>query len=431
MKRLNFKPLIFAAIALFSFSACNDDNESTKSKISPDECKSRMDRIGQTVIGKINAFDHKELAKTIDKFCENLDYGDIEFQRDVTVKAKSFAKSLHKMIAGNQLSEVTKMTSAQSELYALSQYYGIYTFDDSTYEWIYTPSKDKLEFRFNMDGNDAVVKVSSNGNETTYNPYPEYDIIVPENIIACISLGNKDLASIKAELNVDDAIKSVKTKIEIDASDYKVVHNLDANKEKAVSDLTFTIKGEQIVKCNAYIDGEYMTDPDNIENAFDGNGDPQDLFKGANGTVVIMNDATIKVGCSHIKNFVNDLDRIDDQVYNWYETYEEEYNQKICDTYNKYLKIELYYNDQPDALVANMVTDLYYDEDDTIYYYDWESGEYKEITGTYSYEQNIVFTSDNSKYSMDSYFSEDNFGNLVDNAEDLADKYESFFKYLW
>lgn len=435
MKKFSLIPFVFAVIALFSLSSCNDETENKKTTITPDECKSRMDQIGQSVIGKINAYDHKELIKTIDKFCENLDYGDIEFNRNVGGKMRNFALSVSRMIEENQLDEVSKMTSANSELYALSQYYGVYTFDEAGSEWTYMPSNESLEFHFIQEQKPVVVKVVSNGAETSYNPYPEYDVLVPEKVEASILHDNKVLASVKVNFVVNDTDKSVKTRSEIEASGYKIVHNLDANKHKATSDLLFTIGGEQIIKCNVAVDGDYMTDPDNIENAVDGNGDIQDLFKGASGNVVILNDATIKVSCKNIKNYINESNRIDDSLDNWYESYFEDYNRKMCDVYNNYFSIELYYNDQPDELVANLFMDLDYDEDFVTYYYEhnWETGEWlrKEINGKYDNEMKIVFASDNSKYSLDSYFSEENFGNLVDNTEDLIDKYKSFLDYLW
>lgn len=421
---------LFAAFTIAATS-CSEDNNANgeneqKSELTPDECKARMDQIGQKAIGKVNANTHKDLLITIDRFCEFLDYGDIDIERDVTKAAKAFSKSIKSIVSKSRLDEVSKMSSEDSELYALTQYYGIYTYNEYTQYWDYENSNNSLEFHFNVDGSEAVVKAFASGKETNYNPYPGYEVKVPENAEAYITLDNKELANVKIKFNVNDAEKSVKINATVAASGYVFSQDINVNKQNGNSISQFTINGEQMVKCTANISGNNMTDPDNIENSAEGDDDIQDLFNNAKAEVVIMNDATIKAECSNIKNFVDELNRIDEEC-DYYDEYKEEYNTKICDAYNKYLSVKLFYNDRPNELVANLGMDLEFDEEDG--YYDYEKNEW--IEGTYDYTLIITFTNDDSKYDIESYFDEDYFSKLIDDAEDLADRYESFFNYLW
>ena len=421
---------LFAAFTIAATS-CSEDNNANgeneqKSELTPDECKARMDQIGQKAIGKVNANTHKDLLITIDRFCEFLDYGDIDIERDVTKAAKAFSKSIKSIVSKSRLDEVSKMSSEDSELYALTQYYGIYTYNEYTQYWDYENSNNSLEFHFNIDGSEAVVKAFASGKETNYNPYPGYEVKVPENAEAYITLDNKELANVKIKFNVNDAEKSVKINATVAASGYVFSQDINVNKQNGNSISLFTINGEQMVKCTANISGNNMTDPDNIEYSAEGDGDIQDLFNNAKAEVVIMNDATIKAECSNIKDFVDELNRIDEEC-DYYDEYKEEYNTKICDAYNKYLSVKLFYNDRPNELVANLGMDLEFDEEDG--YYDYEKNEW--IEGTYDYTLIITFTNDDSKYDIESYFDEDYFSKLIDDAEDLADRYESFFNYLW
>lgn len=424
---------LFAAFTVAAIS-CSDDNNingenEQKSELTPDECKARMDQIGQKAIGKVNTNAHKDLLVTIDRFCEFLDYGNIDIERDVTKAAKAFSESLKNIVAKNRLDQVSKLSSENSELYALTQYYGIYTYNESKQYWDFEYSDNSLEFHFDVDGSEAVIKASANGKETNYTPYPDYEVKVPENAEADVTLGGKQLASVKINFNVNDTEKSVKINAKIDASGYVFSQDIDVNKQNGSSLSLFTINGEQMVRCTANISGNNMTDPDNIENSAEGNGEIQDLFNNAKTEVVIMNDATIKAECSNIKNFVDELNKIDED-YTYYDEYEEEYNKKICDTYNKYLSVKLFYNDRPNELVANLGMDLDFDEGRYYVYYDYEKNEWIEKQGVYDYTLIITFANDNSKYDIESYFDEDYFSKLIDDAEDLADRYESFFRYL-
>lgn len=48
----------------------------------------------------------------------------------------------------------------------------------------------------------------------------------------------------------------------------------------------------------------------------------------------------------------------------------------------------------------------------------------------YSVEPVITFVSDSSAYSFESYFNDIDFNDLVNSAEDLGDRYESYLRYL-
>ena len=102
---------------------------------------------------------------------------------------------------------------------------------------------------------------------------------------------------------------------------------------------------------------------------------------------------------------------------------EQEYNDKVAEAYNKYMTAELYYTDG-DNVIATLSMQSYFEPYD--YYYGYEDEE----DGYYDYEPVITFVSDESTFSMESYFDDVSFNDLINSAEDLADEYENYLQYL-
>ena len=101
-------------------------------------------------------------------------------------------------------------------------------------------------------------------------------------------------------------------------------------------------------------------------------------------------------------------------------------NEENAELFNEYFTFELSYI--PDnTRVASLFSQVYFDED--LYY--WDPEIQGNTNGGYSTEPIIKFDIDASEFSIESYFSESNFGSIVDSVEDLGDIYEGYFPYCF
>lgn len=420
-----------ACVVMLSFTACSDDDENggEGTELTPDQNKQKLESIGLETIGKINAADHAELLKTMDAFSECVDRGDLELERreEFDIVAELLG-NIRSVCAKSNLGGMVNFTSTNYDLYKLAEYYGIYTYDAQNEEWIFATNDNdtKLEFNFSANGESAVIKVAASGNESMVEIDDDNAVMVPENVEAIISKGGKELCKLSVALKVSDAAKTANITAQLSANGYVFLVKTNASKTAATADFTLDKNNETLISATADLAGVNMTDKDAIEDAAD-NDNIQDLFKSANVTVNIINEATVKASCSNFTNLINLLNDLDDR-YSWKQQYAKEYNEKVAEAYNKYIDAKLYYTS--DAVIANFKMQVYYDEDD--YYYDYESGTYPApmVKGLYGTEAAIVFTVDDSAYSFDSYFDEISFNDLINSAEALGKQYEKYLKYL-
>ena len=74
-------------------------------------------------------------------------------------------------------------------------------------------------------------------------------------------------------------------------------------------------------------------------------------------------------------------------------------------------------------MVANLLIAPYFSHSGNIY--NPETGNYTEVDYFFT-EPLIVFTSDDSRYSMEAYFNEENFGGLIESFENLYKIYAGY-----
>lgn len=409
-----------ACAAMLSFTACSDDDKNgggEGTELTPEQNKQKLESIGLATIGKINAADHADLLQTIDAFSQCIDYGDLELERHEEMDmAAGLLANIRSVCAKANLGGMSDFTSANYDLYRAAEFYGIYTYDETSGEWGYEPNKNKLEFCFNVSGKPAVVTIAASGKETKVEIDEENEVMIPENVEATISKDGKELCKLTVTLKLDDANKTVDIKTQLSANGYVFLVKTDASNTAAAANYSLTKNNEILISAKADLTGENLTNGDIVDDD-----NVQNLFKSANVAINIIDEATIKASCSDIGSLINLLDKLDND-YSWIEQYKQPYNQKVADAYNKYIDAKLYYTS--DDVIANFKMQVYYDEDD--YYY--ESG--NRVNGIYDTEAVIVFTIDDSAYSFDSYFDEVSFNDLINSAEKLGKQYEKYLKYL-
>lgn len=433
MNYLKWMPLLGCA-AVLSLSSCSDDEGkgiSPSTNLTPDEHKVKLEQIGLDVLAKVNPEDHADLLRAMDYFSEIADYGGLEVDRDETVmsmaKLVGYVKS---MCRTNNLGMMPQFASPDNELYSLAQCYGIYTYDEAREMWRKSASDNSLEFHFEYLYEPAVIKITASGDETKVYLFEDrseveyggdkirYEVYVPEHAEAVMTWNGKTLCSLSADMDVDDVSRSATVSSTFEASGYVFKQTTKANKTDASVSLTFDVKGDRVITAKANVKGDNMTDEGAIDDVVNEDSNVQDLFEDANGEINILDEAVVKMSCSNIKSLVDLLDDIDNEYYEYPSYYELEYADKMAAAYNKYMKGDLYYTDG-DNSIAKLSMHSCFVED-----------EYFEDGGYYDYEAVITFASDSSAYSLESYFNDVDFNDLVNSAEDLGDRYESYLRYL-
>ena len=419
MKNLSLKWILSCAyLAIFSFSSCSDgEKESPKTNLTPDEHKAELERIGLEALAKINPDDHATLLTAIDEFYRLSDIGYLEIEENAGASAANLLKSVGTICSRTQLGGVSAFANPTNDLYSAARYYGVYTYNSATNHWDKTASNSVLEFRFTSDGQPVIVQIRKSGEEKQIDLFEEsgtqYQALVPEHAKATLTRGGEELCNVTVDVNVDGNQRTADVTCTLTANGYVFQSVTHATKTNATEDFTLTVKGEQIVTGKASLNGYDMTDEDNINSVIDENKEVHELFGGATAEINILNEAIIKGYCESVKDMKDRMNLIQDA----YPDTSLEYNDKKSEVYNQYIKGELYYTDG-DNVIANLGWQSC--EDD--YYYSSET--------YYDTEAVIIFASDNSKFSIDSYFDDISFDGLIDSAESLSDQYENYLSHL-
>ena len=170
---------------------------------------------------------------------------------------------------------------------------------------------------------------------------------------------------------------------------------VNVNSGSGSCNIDFSIDGESIVSAASTFGGNHLTDPDYIYENY------ETIGGNASAVVSILNEAQLKGSCSDISAMVRELDNLE-----WDSSIESARQEAAI--YNKYITAGLTYDN-----ATNFVAEL----EVVAYEYD----EYSFYT-----EPIIVFTSDGSRFSLEDYFTEENFGGLIDSFENLYNVYASY-----
>lgn len=424
MKRLKWM-LPCACMALFSITACSDDKgkESEFTNLTPDEHKEKLEKIGLDVIAKINPEDHKVLLETSDYFFEIADNSDLTIDRDeAAVQATAqLVKSVTQVCQTYNVGAMARYAEANNDLYAAAQYFGVYTYNPSKQTWTKSASNDALELHFTSNNQPAIIKICKSGNETKVDLFEDdgtnYQAMVPEHATATMQLGDTELFKFNIDMNVDNSARSADIACNLNASNYIFQANTHADRSKATCTFSLNAKGEELIKAEANVNGQNMTNDDKINDIISGDGDAEDLFNNANTQINIMQEAVIKASCSDIQGLVHATDDLSDRYPSWEEQNSQPYNDKKADLYNQYVTAELYYTDGDNA-IAKLKMQSHFVED------------YLKNDSYYELEPVITFVSDESAFSLESYFDDISFNDLMDSAEHLSDQYKEYLQYL-
>ena len=139
-------------MAMVTFTGCGDDNNDGPtggSVLSAEQSKEKLSEIGQNLISLINADDQKQLARVGDYFSEIA--GSLDIQ-----EKESMQQMVHSLVAASQgnMAKVYSLAAMDNEIYQISDYYGIYTYNKQNNDWDNVESTSELTFKFGYENKD-------------------------------------------------------------------------------------------------------------------------------------------------------------------------------------------------------------------------------------------------------------------------------------
>lgn len=401
--------IVVAAAGLMSCDGVNGGG--SQISMTPDENKERLEEVGQKVIAKFKPEVQENLIKAVNDFQIYANEGNLEVydKYGASEFAAQFASVVKSTVEGANLGGIMALAAPDSHLYEAARIYGIYTYNGSS--WSRTESTDKIEFRFTTEEGKSVVataQASEGGAELTIEGET---IVIPQQVTAAVTIEGRTefSANVRTSCNFGS---TVTVDIAIDANGYVVKENVTVNPNSGSCSASFGIDGETIVAMNGTFTGNNLTNPDHIYDNY------MTIGGSANAQVTIMNEVQVKGSCSNLSSLLSELDVLWDKY---------EYSSEACATeeaaiYNKYLSVGMTYVPATN-MVANLLIAPYFSFSGNIY--NPETGNYTEVDYFFT-EPLIVFTSDDSRYSMEAYFNEENFGGLIESFENLYKIYAGY-----
>lgn len=415
MKNLFRASLIVVAAA--GLMSCNGVNGGgSQISMTPEENKARLEEVGRKVIAKFKPEVQENLIKAVNDFQIYANDGNLEvYDKYAPAEfASQFASVVKSTVEGANLGGIMALAAPDSHLYEAARIYGIYTYNGSS--WSRAESTDKIEFRFTTEEGKSVVvtaQASEGGTELTIEGET---IVIPQQVTAAVTIEGRTefSANVRTSCNFGS---TVTVDIAIDANGYVVKENVTVNPNSGSCSASFGIDGETIVAMNGTFTGNNLTNPDHIYDNY------ETIVGNATAVVSILNEAQLKGSCSDISAMVHELYNLE-----WDSSNIESARQEAA-IYNKYITAGLTYDNATNFVATLEIAPYEYESSYTtdVWNPDTQQYEQKVITNYYYYtEPLIVFTSDGSRFSLEDYFTEENFGGLIESFENLYKIYAGY-----
>lgn len=406
--------IVVAAAGLMSCDGVNGGG--SQISMTPEENKARLEEVGQKVIAKFKPEVQENLIKAVNDFQIYANEGNLEVydKYGASEFAAQFASVVKSTVEGANLGGIMALAAPNSHLYEAARIYGIYTYNGSS--WSRAESTDKIEFRFTTEEGKSVVvtaQASEGGTELTIEGET---IVIPQQVTAAVTIEGRTefSANVRTSCNFGS---TVTVDIAIDANGYVVKENVTVNPNSGSCSASFGIDGETIVAMNGTFTGNNLTNPDHIYDNY------ETIVGNATAVVSILNEAQLKGSCSDISAMVHELYNLE-----WDSSNIESARQEAA-IYNKYITAGLTYDNATNFVATLEIAPYEYESSYTtdVWNPDTQQYEQKVITNYYYYtEPLIVFTSDGSRFSLEDYFTEENFGGLIESFENLYKIYAGY-----
>lgn len=408
------------AVALGITSCGSDDNgddggngngggSNTTSPLTPDQHKAKLETIGKDFIAMFNPNDHKAAVESIDYLSEIIDApGLFDNEDDSYPMIPDVLSSVRSVILHNDMNGLATFAS-EPDTYTLSEYAGVYTYSQSKRIWEKTAATGKIELKYNNGKANVMILAFEGG--TDYTQAEGVVVNVPAKVNLSMKVADVEQISCVATTSLSADQKSAEVAVKLSLiGGYVWDLSLNAKGTEVSETYKMSKNGQQLMASIAKLTGNKLTSPDDIEN-----GEASDMLANGEFDFRIM-DVALN-GKGDIKAIIDGVDKIDEKQTDEQKTKQE------ADIYNQYAKIELYYADKAEK-IADVKMRAFYDGESRGNYYNPQTGkiEYGEFKN-YELMPNLIFVSDGSEFSLDTYFSEANFGSLIQSVETLINKY--------
>ncbi|MDE6451208.1 MAG: hypothetical protein K2L23_02775 [Odoribacter sp.] len=303
-------------------------------------------------------------------------------------------------------------TKAFEDEYRISDFQGIYTYDEITTKWEKQPAQNRVELHYN---NTVLTIVCKDIKEYTKVDQTLIEVPATTSITLAVNGKTELVSETKIELSGDMYSVNIKSDLTL-ADNYVWAITASAAPEKATSTFKMTVKGEELINGNAELNGNQLTDPDYIDE------NRKDVFNTGKFDCQLMNVRL--TGEGDIKAIIQGIDKIDEEDP-WSSYYDEEKDKKNAETlkdlYNSYLKIQGFYVAEKQKF-AEIKTGLYFEEKEI---WKWDNEKHENNCTTvkdWDVQPILVFT-DQSEMEFDSFFTETRFSSLISSVETLINKY--------
>lgn len=449
MKKTLFFSLLLCG-SLFVLSSCSDDKDNPNPPdpaptviITDADAQNELDRVGKELIAKIDADKIKPAVSLCDYVYSKLlvnnkmetDYpyqGDNIWQNDYANMLKDI-----RAIASGDFSRTATRQFIET-VYRLSDYNGIYTWNENKQDWDKISSEgSNLEFRFNHGNNACTATIVHSDNEFAYvdkdsaeNKTTTY--MVPALITATLTEANTTMATVNVSTTAcDRSSNTYKADVTVTLADsYTAKSSIDATADKITAAMNLKYNDEVLVSGTGEINGEHIDIPSSIVN----DEFPVNQLKSGIFQINVLNSVNLALSVD------NSTGLFDQMKFDGY-FYESESYDAIADS-TSYYNISSYDEAQQKAINAQnkangcIVTKLYFNNNTysapctwqatyTDYgedYFSNEWGTYRWKSGEWDIEPVINF-SNNTTYTLDTYFTKIRFSSLVDAYNDLINRF--------
>ncbi len=440
----------------------------TGDPLTPDESRVRLEEIGTDVINLMKPDSQEELLAVIDEFYVLAEDLEVEYRGFVEQAMKTLFEPMRQVAKGNAKAAEDYASVQYTYIYGLDQLTGIYTHDGS--EWTYTESDKKFELSFKVGGQRTTITVTPSGKiydydysfeyeeegyengEWVYTPCKETIVIkVPAKIEASVVKGGKTLADLVIEGKYKVASQEpITTNVSLVMGPYEVKVGAVLSTSELSERIVFAIDGQIILNTKAVANGNFNLDPEYymIED------EPTSIsaFAGVRSAEFVTKilDLRLDAECEDIQKLEKDARDLyatvdDNEDNNAMEigtpySLSQPFVKNVCNLFNKAVTVEASYDDGPTFATLELKAQHY----DSLYYWD-RYEEYTEgydtdgdgiddefYTGYYGTEVEvegyeplpiIKFVDDGGSFSVEEFFNENDFTNVIDDFNNLMELY--------
>lgn len=421
-----------------------DNKEPVIDELTPDEQKSRLEKIANNLMNEYPArgfddlmelglaFGEEYLESDYDwdpffEFCEDRGY-EIFFEEENRTEVNGEVHYDWSLLALMEMSDLKGKIVLGSSSVSCTDYDGtqmIFTLDGKEYvaEMTYSGKVTTLKYTFEdiygYEINDGYYDESSGYWVDDYvlihyNDKYHFEVDVPENMNIVITEDGSEFASVAIgfdvesgkEVNITKDCLFISVTAEIDGNEFILEKSgYDAAKDRVSLYSEVRKDGKSIASVEFSAKAEFGLVTEREEN------DYGEYYQDTYLDIEILKDFKVSadiLGELQIKGTCSNGITLGDYIDNFYSSSNESQVERAVDNINNCLDLYLYY-DGTDVVQAEIIMD-YYVEDD---YYD-----------TYYELEPIIVFPDGSKYAFYEYFDEDSFNDLIESFELWIEQYE-------